>query len=162
MKYNIEILKEDQKHSLYELALRAHDEHKCFFNDWKKVSEFIKDVCFNSKDSDIIVATNNNRLLGAIIYTAPKTPKLEMFPESWSTLTLLVVEKKYRGLGIGKKLSKECIRRAKNDNASHIGLITSKIMDIALPMYIKMGFVKYKNISDIYGVSYAIYEKKLT
>ena len=40
-------------------------------------------------------------------------------------------------------------------------LHTSPIMTVALPMYLKMGFVKAYDAPPIFGVPYAVYTKAL-
>ena len=43
-----------------------------------------------------------------------------------------------------------------------IALQTTPIMSVALPMYLRMGFVKLREAPDIYGVPYAVYAKSLS
>ena len=54
------------------------------------------------------------------------------------------------------------IDRAKRDSCPAIGLHTSTIMEVALSMYIRLGFEKMKDIPPIHGVPYAIYKLDLT
>ena len=75
---------------------------------------------------------------------------------------MLVVDPDYRGIGIGKSLTEECINRAKRDNSPLIALHTSPIMEIALNMYLRMGFIFEKATSPIYDVPYNIYTKRLS
>ena len=74
---------------------------------------------------------------------------------------MLVVDPEFRGKGIGRALSKECIARAKRDGSPIIALHTSPIMTVALPMYLRMGFVKAYDAPPIFGVAYAVYTKSL-
>ncbi|MCP4441646.1 MAG: GNAT family N-acetyltransferase, partial [Aureispira sp.] len=60
-------------------------------------------------------------------------------------------------LGIGKQLTLACLDRAKNANVNCVGLHTSTIMEVALPMYLKLGFSKVKDIPDIGGAPYSIF-----
>src|SRR5262245_4255986 len=66
-----------------------------------------------------------------------------------------------RGSGIGRALTEECIERARRDRSPVIALHTSQIMTIALPMYLWMGFEWHHEAPSIFGVSYAVYLKKL-
>ena len=43
-----------------------------------------------------------------------------------------------------------------------IALHTTPIMRVALPMYLRMGFIKLREASEIYGVPYAVYTKSLS
>jgi hypothetical protein len=58
-------------------------------------------------------------------------------------------------------LSEACAARARRDEAPVIALHTSPIMSVALPMYLKMGFVKAHDAPPIFGVTYAVYTKAL-
>ena len=61
----------------------------------------------------------------------------------------------------GTALSRECIARAQRDGTPVIALHTSPIMTVALPMYLRMGFVKAYDAPPIFGVAYAVYTKTL-
>ncbi len=74
---------------------------------------------------------------------------------------MLVVSPSQRGKGIGKKLTMECIKRARDIGVSIIGLHTSPIMEVALSMYLRMGFVKVKDIEPIFGVEYSVYKLQI-
>jgi hypothetical protein len=58
-------------------------------------------------------------------------------------------------------LSTECIVRAKRDGSPVMALHTSPIMTVALPMYLRMGFIKACDVPPIFGVAYAVYTKAL-
>lgn len=55
---------------------------------------------------------------------------------------LLSVDTTSRGLGIGKQLSLECIRRARESNLSQVVIHSTKAMQVAWKMYEKLGFVR--------------------
>lgn len=63
-------------------------------------------------------------------------------------------------LGIGKALSNECIARAGRDGSRKIALHTSEIMEVTLPMDLKMGFQLYGKAPALFGVTYNVYVKK--
>ena len=75
---------------------------------------------------------------------------------------MLVVAPLSRGVGIGRALTEECIRRARRDRAPLIALHTTPIMKVALPMYERMGFNHQREAPPIFGVPYDIYVKRLT
>lgn len=74
---------------------------------------------------------------------------------------MLVVDPEHRGFGLGRALTDECIIRARHERAPGIALHTSPIMEVALAMYLKMGFEKYSSAPQIQGVEYAVYKKHL-
>lgn len=74
---------------------------------------------------------------------------------------MLVVEPSNRGKGIGRSLTDVCIERAKRDKSKVIALHTSPIMEVALKMYLRMGFSLHCGAPAIHGVSYGVYIKNL-
>ena len=74
---------------------------------------------------------------------------------------MLVVDPAARGLGTGRALTEACVARARRDHAPEIALHTSPIMTVALPMYLRMGFVRVRDAPPLFGVPYAIYMKSL-
>jgi ribosomal protein S18 acetylase RimI-like enzyme len=55
---------------------------------------------------------------------------------------LLAVAPEARGQGIGTALMKECIRRARQGGAACLNLHTTDMMQVAIRMYERMGFVR--------------------
>jgi GNAT superfamily N-acetyltransferase len=55
---------------------------------------------------------------------------------------LLAVAPEARGQGIGIALMKECIRRARRLGAVCLNLHTTDMMQVAMRMYERMGFVR--------------------
>ena len=74
---------------------------------------------------------------------------------------MLAVSPKYRGQGIGRQLTKECIQRAKRDQAEVIGLHTSELMVTARRMYEKLGFQQDTELPRNFGIRYWRYILKL-
>ncbi len=56
-------------------------------------------------------------------------------------IRLLAVAPAARGRGVGTALMEECLRRARAAGASAIGLHTMDVMEVAVRMYERMGFV---------------------
>jgi hypothetical protein len=56
----------------------------------------------------------------------------------------------------------EVCSRARRDGAQTIGLHTSPVMSIALPMYLRMGFVHFRDIPNRNGLPYAVYTLSLS
>ena len=98
---------------------------------------------------------------GAVAYFGPNSQKAAFFDQRWPIIRMLVVDPAFRGKGIGRALSNACIARARRDGSPIIALHTSPIMSVALPMYLKMGFVKAHDAPPIFGVAYAVYTKAL-
>ncbi len=162
MDFNIRNFQSDQAESLNKLAVSAFYEHKDHYSDWNGLSNSLGNMASLVDCSEIIVATLNEKLIGGVAYAPPGQQIWESFSKDWATLTSLVVDPQKRGLGVGKSLVSECIARAIRDEAFHLGLVTSNIMKIALPMYLRLDFVKHSdNIIDIHGVPYSTYIKQI-
>jgi ribosomal protein S18 acetylase RimI-like enzyme len=91
----------------------------------------------------------------------PGVEKQEWFDREWPVIRRLVVRPEYRGLGIGRALTDECVRRARRDHATLIALHTTPILDVAFGMYTRMGFTFFRESPPRGGVPYGIYVKQL-
>jgi GNAT superfamily N-acetyltransferase len=143
------------------IALTAFEQYRTDYSDWAALSQNIGNMAALAEGAEIIVATVEDKIVGAVAYVGPHLPKRDLFQQEWPILRMLVVSPVARGLGVGKALTEECVRRARRDGASLIALHTSPIMQVALPMYLRMGFSHEKDVPPILGVSYAVYTKSL-
>ncbi|MEM8508445.1 MAG: bifunctional helix-turn-helix transcriptional regulator/GNAT family N-acetyltransferase [Bacteroidota bacterium] len=64
---------------------------------------------------------------------------------------LLAVDAKTRGLGLGKALTLECIKRGKESNAAHLIIHTTRAMKTAWHMYEKLGFKRAEDLDFMQG-----------
>jgi len=141
------------------VALAAFEELKSHYDDWPAFSKRIGKMASMAEDGELIVATVQENVAGAVTYVGPGKEKREYFPVEWPILRMLVVAPLYRGLGIGRALTEECVRRAHRDGAPVIALHTTPIMKVALPMYERMGFKYQHETPSIFGVPYGVYVK---
>ena len=128
---------------------------------WHKMQANLTNVANTAHLASVIVAEENNNILGSIAYYAPGKSNPNIFPVEWASIRLLAVASMYQRQGIGKLLVQECIRRARKENAPVIGLYTSELMTIAQQMYAKMGFQQDKELPSIFGLRYWRYVMKL-
>ena len=105
--------------------------------------------------SVVYVCQNESEIVGMIYLVSSGNPT-ELFKDHWSYIRFLGVNTKFRGNGIGKKLTDLCIEYAKATNETHIALHTSEFMDSARVIYEKRGFKKTKAIEYL-GKRYWIY-----
>ena len=143
------------------LALRAFEEFSNDYTDWENFAEKVATMSSLSECGELIIAEADGQIIGAVAYVAPHRPKPVFFATDWAILRMLVVEPAYRGHGMGRRLTQECIDRARRDGAPLIALHTSPIMQVALPMYRRMGFEFFCEVPAINGVPYGIYTKRL-
>ncbi len=161
MNYTLRDFNPADKHAVNGLALAAFQQFQEKYSDWKSFSRHIGEMASLSTSGELIVAVDGDSVVGAVVYVGPYLPKSEYFSVEWSIIRMLVVDPGYRGQGVGRALTEECVARAQRDGASVIALHTSPIMEVALPMYQRMGFMFEREVPPIYGVRYSIYLKKL-
>jgi ribosomal protein S18 acetylase RimI-like enzyme len=143
------------------LALDAFEQFKDAYDDWPAFRARLANMAGLANTGEIIVAELDQQIVGAVAYIGPGRPKAEFFNPEWPIMRMLVVAPTARGLGVGRALVDECLRRARRDGASVFALHTSELMQVALPMYQRMGFEWAASVPDIHGVRYAVYLKKL-
>jgi len=142
-------------------ALAAFSDFKDAIDDWPTMAERVSRMSDLVAHAELVVATVDGRVAGAVGYCGPGRPKQEWFDVAWPCVRMLVVHPMYRGLGIGRALTEECVRRARRDGAPLIALHTSGIMTTALGMYQRMGFELHREEPPRHGVPYAVYIKRL-
>jgi ribosomal protein S18 acetylase RimI-like enzyme len=143
------------------LAIRAFEQFRDAYQDWPALQAKIGNLSALADVGEVIVAEVEGQIVGAVAYVGPGAPKAAFFQPEWSIMRMLVVAPDSRGLGIGRALAEECLRRAKRDQASVFALHTSKLMQVALPMYQRMGFKWASRAPAVHGVEYGIYVKEL-
>ena len=147
--------------AIVRVALVAFAEFEQHYSDWPLFTSHVAKMPELSKTGEIIVAENGGHIVGVVAYVGPQAPKPAFFEPAWPIIRMLVVDPAARGKGIGRQLTEECLRRAERDQADVIALHTTPIMTVALPMYLRMGFVRIGEAPDILGVPYAVYAKSL-
>jgi ribosomal protein S18 acetylase RimI-like enzyme len=143
------------------LALLAFEEYRAEYSDWEAFSRNIGSMASLSDSGELIVAVDEGRIVGAVVYVGPYGPKREFFEPEWPVLRMLVVAPECRGMGIGRALTEACIARARRDGARVIALHTSPIMKVALPLYLRMGFALERPAPSLFDVAYGVYVKRL-
>lgn len=143
------------------LAVQAFEQFKDAYHDWPAFRAKIGNMTALADIGEVIVAEVEGQIVGAVAYVGPGAAKAEFFRPEWPIMRMLVVAPNFRGHGIGRALAEECIRRAKRDGASVFALHTSELMEVALPMYQRMGFRWVSSTPAIYGVEYGVYVKEL-
>lgn len=126
--------------------------------NWDKMHAFLESDLGLEKlleQSTVYVCEKEAEIIG-MIYLVPSGHPTELFKEDWSYIRFLGVNTKFRGNGIGKKLTELCIQHAQENKETHLALHTSEFMDSARAIYEKRGFRKTKEI-EFLGKRYWIY-----
>jgi GNAT superfamily N-acetyltransferase len=143
------------------LGVAAFEQYRDDYADWPVFRARIANMSALAASGEIIVASREGCIIGAVAYIGPGQPKPAFFQPDWPIMRMLVVAPEARGLGVGRALAQECIRRARRDGAGVFALHTSELMQVALPMYQRMGFQRWSDAPDIHGVKYGVYLKRL-
>jgi len=64
----------------------------------------------------------------------------------WPEIRLLAVAPAMRGRGVGSALVRECLRRARQSGAAVLTLHTTDLMQVAMQMYERLGFVRAEDL----------------
>ena len=110
---------------------------------WEGYARDIMDVRGRLDVTELIVAEHKGSLVGAVTFY-PNTAPTEQggWPSGWTGIRLLAVHPDGRGLGIGRSLMDECLRRSRQLRAHTLGLHTTELMAVARGMYERMGFIR--------------------
>lgn len=142
------------------VALQAFAQYEQVYEDWQTLRAGVGAMAsLADQGGDIIVACDDrNAVVGAVAYFAPGAmPRAELFDPEWPIIRMLVVAPAARGRGIGRDLTLACIERARGAGAEVLALHTSPVMEVALAMYLKLGFRLHRRVPDRMGVPYAVY-----
>ena len=143
------------------LAVTAFSQFSDDYQDWPAMTRILEKMSDMAGSAEIIIAEHEGRIVGAVGYVPPHVPKSAHFKPEWPIVRMLVVDPEARGLGAGRELTHECVRRARRDGAREIALHTSTMMTVALPLYLRMGFERVADAPPLFGVPYGIYVKRL-
>ena len=110
---------------------------------WEGYARDIMDVRSRLDTSELIVAEHAGGVVGAVTFYPNASPSEQgEWPPGWTGVRLLAVHPDARGLGIGRALMDECLRRSRQRGAGTLGLHTTELMAVARGMYERMGFVR--------------------
>ena len=129
-----------------ELTLAAYAEYAGVMEPsaWAGLDGAVRAALESDAATDRIVALHRGKIVGSVMLFPPQVQAYgdlsgaAQAPE----LRLLAVSPEARGLGVGRALVGECIRRARRMGARELGLHTSKSMATAMRLYRAMGFVR--------------------
>lgn len=138
--------REEERAAVRELTLRAYAGYAGVMEPsaWAGLDEAVRRTLDADAGAERIVAEHEGRIVGSVMLfpaaTATYGGSVEAPP--WPELRLLAVAPEARGMGVGRLLVDECVRRARAGGAAELGLHTSKSMETAIGMYRRMGFVR--------------------
>ncbi len=138
---------ESDREAIREVTLSAFQEYAARMPaHWDDYRQGVLATLANVTPAEQIVAEQEGAVAGAVllypagaVFSPPNRPPMIL---AWPEARLLAVSPAARGLGIGGALMRECIRRARRSGSAALTLHTSDVMQVAMRMYERMGFVR--------------------
>lgn len=129
-----------------EVTISAYQEYASRMPaNWEEYRQNILATLAEVKPAEQIVAEQDGAVVGTVLlYPAGTvmTPRAEVSVTfAWPEVRLLAVAPAARGQGIGAALMRECLHRARQSGAKALTLHTTDMMQVAMSMYERMGFV---------------------
>jgi ribosomal protein S18 acetylase RimI-like enzyme len=143
------------------LCVEAYAEFRGVIGEtnWKRLRETLSKASSLINEGELLVAESASGVVGIVLYIPPRQEKGGLPKSAW--LQTLAVSPLHRGQGVGGRLTRECIERARRDGADSIGLTTAEMMTVARPMYERLGFTKESDLGQRFGVPHGRYVLKL-
>lgn len=156
--------KKDLK-QLQQLGLLAYGQYKSTITqeNWEKwEAGFRSDENFLNllAISTCFVCECENEIVGMAFLIPSGNPFL-YFPSDWSYIRYVGVNPAFEGNGIGKKLTQQCIDKARETGEKTIALHTSEFQNAARHIYENLGFIKQKELEPVFGKTFYIYTIEL-
>jgi GNAT superfamily N-acetyltransferase len=137
----------DDSDAVRDVTLAAYREYAVMMQaHWEDYRQSILVTLAHVHPAEQIVAEEGDMLVGTVLLfpagTALTTPDGTSVTLSWPEIRLLAVAPSARGHGIGAALVRECMQRARQSGAEAVTLHTTEMMQVAMQMYVRMGFVR--------------------
>ncbi len=124
------------------LTLAAYAQYAPLMPHWEQYRLHVLTSLRQGGPVALIVAEWDGEIVGSVLLDPLETTGATDANTGWPELRLLAVAPEVRGQGVGRALLDECIRRARRAGAAALGLHTEDIMEVAMRMYERSGFVR--------------------
>ena len=133
--------------AIQDVTLSAYQEYASLMSVyWEGYRQSILATLADVKPAEQFVAEQDGAVVGTVLLypagTVFTTPAGDSVALAWPEVRLLAVAPAARGQGVGAALMRECLRWARRSGAEVITLHTTDIMQVAMRMYERMGFVR--------------------
>jgi len=127
------------------------DEQPTYYNMLANIGELVL-----KPETELLAAVSpDGKIAGAVVYFSNMqyygSGGTATQEENAAGFRLLAVDTSARGKGIGKLLTKECIKKAKEKNISQVIIHSTKAMQAAWKMYEGMGFKRSEDLDFMQG-----------
>ncbi len=101
----------------------------------------LADAAGRDRAADILVAVSEDgALLGTVTYVVPGSALSEVSTPEEAEMRMLAVAPAARGRGVGERLTRACVERAREDGFTALVLSTGTWMHAAHRLYGRLGF----------------------
>jgi ribosomal protein S18 acetylase RimI-like enzyme len=130
--------------------------------DWSHYHEVVGHVERHFENGEVIVAAQADRIVGTVMFYRDGSQSAQgPWPRDSAGVLRLAVLPETRGMGLGRRLTEECIRRCREAGIPTLALHTTDWMPVAKAMYERMGFTRddsfdFVPTSGIYAYGYRL------
>jgi GNAT superfamily N-acetyltransferase len=136
---------EDDLDAIAALFAPALEQYRGSGGDWlldAYLAELL-DVGSRFEAAETYVAVTAGRIVGSIaFYRDVALEGWSTLPPGWSGFRALVVHPDARGAGVGRMLIEHCVSRAREVGAPVLGIHTVSLLEDAVCLYGRLGFVR--------------------
>lgn len=112
------------------------------------------------QSTSFLCISDEGNIIGMAFLVANGNPT-DIYLKEWSYIRFLSVDPKFRGQGIGRKLTKMCVDKANQNGEKIIAIHTSEIMSNAIHIYESLGFKILRELDNRLGKRYWLYTMEL-
>lgn len=147
MGFRIRDARDDEREVMQSVTVAAYEEYAAVMSKpfWEEYRQHILMTLGKVESAERVVAEREGIVIGSVllypsiagIYPAPIRVDTD-----WPEVRLLAVAPEARGQGVGTALMDECEQRARSAGATILGLHTADMMQAAMRMYERRGFIR--------------------
>lgn len=134
----------DELDAIRGITLAAYAQYAAIMPHWEMYRRELLATLSDDQTAARIVAVRHGAVIGSVLLY-PASAQVYDTPGANSgapELRLLAVAPAARGMGVGAALLEECVGRARNAGANALGLHSEDLMEVAVLMYERAGFVR--------------------
>jgi GNAT superfamily N-acetyltransferase len=140
----------EDRDAIREVTLAAYQEYAALMPGfWDGYRQNIIVSLDEVGSAEQLVAEHHGDVVGTARLYPPRRMRIsrnDSLDMPWPEVRLLAVAPPARGRGVGAALMQECVRRVRKTGGRVLSLHTTDMMQAALRMYERMGFVRAREI----------------
>lgn len=137
---------DNERRIIRDLTIAAYEQYQAVMPPgfWTRYQHNLIATLDGEGNFERIVAEQNGSIIGSVLLYPPEADSYTgaAISTAYPEVRFLAVLPQMRGQGIGNALMMECERRAREAGAQAIGLHTAEIMQTAVRMYERLGYVR--------------------